>query len=235
VRNFFIIAIVFALALVPVFAWWFQVDLIWVGVYAAISLVSAFTVPLSYNLFGFDRADQLKRLALKEQQNYDRILNEINQISADLMALGEEEASKQTARLLGMVDDYHKVVTDRFKDSPMSVSAHADIAQRVQTIVVQNLTDLVAVARSISGIDREELEEARANSDESEAIVRRIELHDNQRAKISEIIETNRTMLTELAETVVEVANIQKFGETEQQEAVQRLRELADRAKKFSV
>lgn len=232
-RNIFIVAIIIALVLVPIFAWWFQLDLIWVGAYAAISLVAAFSVPLSYHLLGFEKQDKLKILAQKEAQNHQRILNDIEKISRDLEALGEEEASTQTNRLLGMVSDYHKVVTDRFKDSPMSISAHAEIAQRVQTIVVENLNDLVAVARSISGIDREEL--VRLNKSEDEALQRRIELYDNQRAKIGEIIETNRTMITALAETLVEVANIQKFDDADRDDTVQRLRQLADRAKKFQV
>lgn len=232
-RNSFIIAIVIAIALVPLFAWWFQINLIWVAAYAAISLVAAFSVPLSYHLFGFEKLDQLKALAQKEAANHQRIIDEIQKISHDLEDLGEQEASTQTSRLLGMVSDYHRVVTDRFKDSPLSISAHAEIAQRVQTIVVENLSDLVAVARSISGIDRDEL--VQLNTKKDDALQRRIELYDSQRAKIGDIIETNRNMLTALAETLVEVANIQKFDDADRDETVQRLRQLADRAKKFQV
>ncbi len=134
-----------------------------------------------------------------------------------------------------MVDDYHEVITKRFVDSPLSVSSHAEIAQRVQNIVVQNLSDLVVVARSVAGIDRDDLAATKADAGGDAAIERRLELVDTQRAKMREIIEANRTLLTALAETLVEVANIQKLGNAEHEEAILRLRELAERAKKFHI
>ncbi len=235
VRNIFLVALLVSLLFVPAFYWWFQVDLIWVAAYAAISAVLAFTVPFSYNLLGFEKRDQQRVLAAKEQANYERILGEIRTISLNLNEIGEIEASKQTDRLLGMVDDYHEVITKRFADSPLSVSSHAEIAQRVQNIVVQNLSDLVVIARSVSGIDREDLANSMPEQGADLAIERRMELVSAQRTKMNEIIEANRTLLTALAETLVEVANIQKQDATEHDEAILRLRELADRAKKFHI
>jgi hypothetical protein len=133
------------------------------------------------------------------------------------------------------VDDYHEVITKRFADSPLSVSSHIEIAQRVQNIVVRNLSDLVVIARSVAGIDRDDLIASKEQPGADEAIGRRIELVDSQRGKMDEIIDANRTLLTALAETLVEVANIQKHGDAEHDDAVLRLRELADRAKKFQI
>lgn len=234
-RKISILALLISLSVIPLFYWWFQPSLIVLVGFGAFSIVSAFAVPFSYHLLGYEKRDQQRVLAAKEQANYERILTEIRTISHDLNEIGEEEGSRQTERLLGMVDDYHEVITKRFADSPMSVSSHAEIAQRVQNIVVQNLSDLVVVARSVAGIDRDDLATTKENVGADAAIDRRLELVDTQRAKMREIIEANRTLLTALAETLVEVANIQKLGNAEHEEAILRLRELAARAKKFHI
>jgi len=235
VRKISIAALLVSILLIPLFFWWFQPDIIWLAGFGAFSIVSAFAVPFSYHLLGFEKRDQQRVLAAKEQANYEKILSDIRTISINLDDIGEAEASKQTDRLLGMVDDYHEVVTKRFADSPLSVSSHAEIAQRVQNIVVQNLSDLVVIARSVAGIDREDLANSRQENGAGAAIERRMELVDTQRAKMDEIIDANRTLLTALAETLVEVANIQKQDAAEHDEAILRLRELADRAKKFHI
>lgn len=234
-RKISIVALLISLSVIPLFYWWFQPSLIVLTGFGAFSIVSAFAVPFSYHLLGYEKRDQQRVLAAKEQANYERILTEIRTISHDLNEIGEEEGSRQTERLLGMVDDYHEVITKRFADSPMSVSSHAEIAQRVQNIVVQNLSDLVVVARSVAGIDRDDLATTKENVGADAAIDRRLELVETQRAKMREIIEANRTLLTALAETLVEVANIQKLGNAEHEEAILRLRELAARAKKFHI
>jgi len=235
VRKISIVALLISLSVIPLFYWWFQPNLIVLAGFGAFSIVSAFAVPFSYHLLGYEKRDQQRILAAKEQANYERLLTEIRTISHDLNEIGEEEGSRQTERLLGMVDDYHEVITKRFADSPMSVSSHAEIAQRVQNIVVQNLSDLVVVARSVAGIDRDDLATTKEDVGADAAIDRRLELVDTQRAKMREIIEANRTLLTALAETLVEVANIQKLGNAEHEEAILRLRELAARAKKFHI
>lgn len=234
-RKISLAALLISLSVIPLFYWWFQPSLIVLAGFGAFSIVSAFAVPFSYHLLGYEKRDQQRVLAAKEQANYERILAEIRTISHDLNEIGEEEGSRQTERLLGMVDDYHEVITKRFADSPLSVSAHAEIAQRVQNIVVQNLSDLVVVARSVAGIDRDDLVATKADVGADAAIERRLELVDTQRTKMREIIEANRTLLTALAETLVEVANIQKLGNAEHEEAILRLRELAARAKKFQI
>jgi hypothetical protein len=236
VRKISLAALLISLVFIPVFYWWFQIDIIWLAGFSLFSIASAFAVPFSYHLLGFEKRDQQRVLKAREQANYERILTDIRTISINLNDVGEEEASKQSARLLGMVDDYHEVITKRFADSPLSVSSHAEIAQRVQNIVVQNLSDLVVIARSVAGIDREDLVASKAETSGTDvAIDRRLELADTQRAKMDEIIDANRTLLTALAETLVEVANIQKQGAAEHDDAVLRLRELADRAKKFHI
>ncbi|MFT6659263.1 hypothetical protein [Maritalea sp.] len=235
-RKISLAALLISLVFIPVFYWWFQIDIIWLAGFSLFSIASAFAVPFSYHLLGFEKRDQQRVLKAREQANYERILTDIRTISINLNDVGEEEASKQSARLLGMVDDYHEVITKRFADSPLSVSSHAEIAQRVQNIVVQNLSDLVVIARSVAGIDREDLVASKAETSGTDvAIDRRLELADTQRAKMDEIIDANRTLLTALAETLVEVANIQKQGAAEHDDAVLRLRELADRAKKFHI
>ncbi|MGJ8528338.1 hypothetical protein [Maritalea sp.] len=235
-RNISIAALLISLLFIPVFYWWFQVDIIWIAGFSLFSVASAFAVPFSYHLLGFEKRDQRRVLEAREQANYERILSDIHTISINLNEIGEVEASKQTQRLLGMVDDYHEVITKRFVDSPMSVSSHAEIAQRVQNIVVQNLSDLVVIAKSVAGINREDLITSKAEKGTSDvAIDRRLELAQKQRTKMDEIIDANGTLLTALAETLVEVANIQKQGEAEHDDALLRLRELADRAKKFNV
>lgn len=235
-RNITIAAAGVAILLVIAFMWWFQTDLILGAAYAFASLIAVATVPLSYQFFGFLKRDQAKALAEREQKHYDKIMINIQTISNNLNEVGQLEASKQTDRLLGMVDDYHEVIRHRFADSPLSTSGHFKIAQQVQNIVVENLSDVVVIAKSISGIDRSDLAASTEEEDgKDKAITRRLELIDEQRSKMDKIIEGNRTLLTALAETLVEVANIQKHGETDHSEAVQRLRELADRAKKFQI
>jgi len=235
VRKISIAALLVSLLLIPIFYWWFQADIIWLAGYSVLSIAAAFAVPFSYHLLGFEKLDQKRVLAAKEQANYERIMRDIREVSLNLEEIGEKEASKQTERLLGMVDDYHEVVSKRFADSPISVSSHAEIAQRVQNIVVQNLSDLVVIGRSVAGIDREDLANSVPEQGTGVAIDRRLELVANQRAKMDEIIDANRTLLTALAETLVEVANIQKQDAAEHDEAILRLRELADRAKKFHI
>ena len=235
-RNISLAALLISLILIPVFYWWFQVDIIWIAGFSIFSVASAVAVPFSYHLFGFEKRDQQRVLEAREQANYERILGDIRTISINLNEIGEAEAAKQTQRLLGMVDDYHEVITKRFIDSPLSVSSHAEIAQRVQNIVVQNLSDLVVIAKSVAGIDREDLVASKSEQGAGGAAIdRRLELANTQRAKMDEIIDANRTLLTALAETLVEVANISKQGDTEHDDAVLRLRELADRAKKFNI
>lgn len=235
-KTYLILALALTGLLLGGFIWWFQPGWLWTAGYAGLSLVALGTVPLSYWVMGYLRDDQANVLRALEEQQHEEMLSRLSELSGQLEHLGVEEAAKQAGRLQEMLEDFHEVVANRFKNTQITSSSYMDIARRVQRLVLQNLSDMVAVARSVSSIKQSDTEASRDATDEKGQgeLQKRLDLAADQHQRLESLTHDNRTLLTALAETSVEVANIQEMEAFERTDALDRLRELAERAKQYS-
>ena len=229
------IAAVLSALLVVGYGWWFQVGPVWLAGYLGVSVVALVTVPIAYRLFGYLRDDRVKLLRKKELLQHQEMLGRLSELAHQLDSLGVIEASKQASRLTEMLNDFHEVIANRFRDSQITSSSYMDVARRVQRLVMQNLSDMVAVARSVASIDKSDTQDSKAvtGTDGQDQLQRRLDLASDQQARLDELTQDNRALLTALTETSVEVANIQELDEFERTEALARLRQLAGRAKQY--
>jgi len=215
-----VLAAAVSLGLLLVFLWWFGLDWLLLGVYAAIAVVATLSVPLLYRLAGFTLADEIHWLESRETADHEAMMARLKTLRSELDTLKIEEGVKQADTLTDILSDYHSVVETRFIGKNKAPVAYLSAARRVQKHAIQNLTDAVAVGHSLSSISRHD-----ADSNPHERIA---ELNAGQSGRLSGLLEENRNLFAALTDTAVEVANIRSYSDYERLDTMARLVSLAE-------
>lgn len=228
IKRYSLIALIISLILIAAFYWWFRGDLILTGLYALLSVLAVFSVPLVYRFAGFSLADDMLWLGEREAREHAELTQRIAQLAAELESLNLTEGLRQANVLTGIVDDYHAVVETRFfgkKDSPLT---YLGAARTVQKHAVQNLADMVAIGHSMSGLARNQRDPSMiSNTRQRDRLDKQADLYDEQEKRLEELREENNQLFDALNETAVEVANIRSFSQFDRTDTFARLLALA--------
>lgn len=220
-----------ALLSMAVYFLWFPFNLVLFAVHTGLS-VSAVAIALAfYVLAGFARKDKHQALVAHEIAREQRLYDEVKALGSQLSSLEMKDSAKQADRLMGMLEDYRRVIEQKLGDTTITMTSYSSETSRVFRLAINNLKDILAAAQSVHTTKKDDVEEAVV---ESEALQRRQALLTQQDARISELVEQNRELLTALNETTVQVANIKDIDSFELQESLNRLRELGQRAQAYS-
>jgi hypothetical protein len=220
-----------ALLGIAVFFVWFPFNVIALGSYAGLSVVAVGIALAFYAVSGFARKDQHRELIAHEIAREEALYAEVKLLESDLSKLAMNDSAKQASRLMGMLEDYRRVIEQKLGDTTITMTSYSSETSRVFKLAINNLKDILAAAQSVHTTKQEKPDEAVM---ESEALQRRQALMTQQDARIGDLLEQNRELLTALNETTVQVANIQDINSFELKESLNRLRELGERAQAFS-
>ncbi|CAA6816448.1 MAG: Unknown protein [uncultured Thiotrichaceae bacterium] len=228
IKRYSLIALIISFIFIAVFYWWFQGDLVLTGLYALLSALAVFSVPLVYRFAGFSLADDMLWLRERETREHAELTQRIIQLKSELESLNLAEGSRQANVLTGIIDDYHAVVETRFFGKKNSPLTYLGAARTVQKHAVQNLADMVAIGHSMSGISRNQRDPAMiSNTRQQNRLDKQTGLYDEQEKRLSELREENNQLFDALTETAVEVANIRSFSQFDRTDTFARLLALA--------
>lgn len=216
---------------IAVFFLWFPFNLLALGLYAGLSVLSVLLALGFYVVSGFARKDQHRALVAHEIAREEALYAEVQNLSTELTALSLNDSAKQASRLMGMLEDYRRVIEQKLGGTTITMSSYSSETSRVFRLAINNLKDILAAAQSVHTIKLDKPDDATL---ESESLQRRQALLTQQETRIGELVEQNRDLLTALNETTVQVANISDINSFELQESLNRLRELGERAQSFS-
>jgi hypothetical protein len=220
-----------ALLCIAVFMFWFPSSLIGLGAYSALALGSIAIAIAFYFAGGYARKDQHQEMVQHEVTREQKLYDEVKALAEQLSALKLGDPAKQANRLMGMLEDYRRVIEQKLGDTTITMSSYSHETGRVFRLVINNLKDMVAAAQSVHTTKQETVDESAV---ESEALQRRQALLTQQESRVNVLVDQNRELLTALNETTVQVANIQDINTFELQESLDRLRDLGERAQAFS-
>ncbi|WP_020558894.1 hypothetical protein [Thiofilum flexile] len=126
---------------------------------------------------------------------------------------------RQADVLTGILEDYQSVVETRFVGKHFTPINYLNAARTVQEHAIQNLTDIVAIGHSLSGLSR--------NLAVSDAISKQAELYQEQQTRMRTLLNENTKLFNALTETAVEVANIKSISDFDRLDTMARLVSLA--------
>jgi hypothetical protein len=215
IKAYTLSAAALSIALVALFAWWFQPPWWLLGVYAVAAALIALTVPLLYRWFGYKVDDEAVWLHERNLREHDALMQRLETARAALTELNITHGVKQANSLNDILDDYRSVVETRFVGKTFTPITYLNAARSVQEHVVQNLTDMVAVGHSLSGINRQQGQ---------------TDLYQEQQQRLNDLLAENEKLFTALTETAVEVANIRSISQFERLDTLARLVSLAQTA-----
>jgi len=220
-----------ALVCIGIFWFWFPPSIIALGIYTALAVGSSVIAAAFYFLAGFAKKDLHRELIEREILKERQLHAEVKGIAEHLAELDHADSAKQANRLMGMLEDYRLVIEQKLGDTTITMSSYSHETGRVFKLVINNLNDILAAARSVRTTKND-----KPSSDivENEALQRRQSLLSQQESRITLLIEENRELLTALNETTVQVANIKDLDSFELKESLNRLRELGARAQAYS-
>lgn len=185
------------------------------GLYAVLAALIALTVPLMYRLFGYKTADEAVWLHERNLREHSALMQRLETARESLAELNITQGVRQANSLTDILDDYRSVVETRFVGKTFAPITYLNAARSVQEHVVQNLTDMVAVGHSLSGIHRQQGQ---------------TDLYQEQQQRLNELVAENEKLFTALTETAVEVANIRSISQFERLDTLARLVSLAQTA-----
>jgi hypothetical protein len=226
-----IVSAISALACIAVYFFWFPTNLLALGLYSALALSSVLIGLAFYFAAGFARKDQHQQLVQHEIAREQKLYDEVSTLASQLAALELKDSAKQANRLMGMLEDYRRVIEQKLGDTTITMSSYSHETGRVFSLAINNLKDILAAAQSVHTTKQETVDDQAV---ESEALQRRHALLTQQESRIDLLVEQNRDLLTALNETTVQVANIQDINSFELQESLNRLRDLGKRAQAYS-
>lgn len=226
-----LVTAVSALLAIGVFFIWFPTSIISLAIYTAWALVTVVISLGFYFLSGYARKDQHQQLVALEVAREQKLYQQVQQLATGLSDLNQETPAKQANRLMGMLEDYRGVIEQKLGDTTVTLSSYSHETSRVFKLAINNLNDILAAAQSVHTTKKESVD---GEAVTSEALQRRQALLTQQDARIDELIEQNRELLTALNETTVQVANIKDTNSFELRESLERLRDLGERAQAFS-
>jgi hypothetical protein len=201
------------------------------ALYSGLAVLSVLIAVVFYLLAGYAKQDAHAALIGHEIAKEQRLYAEVESIADQLVDLTQSEAAKQASRLMGMLADYRQVIEQKLGDTTITMASYSQETGRVFKLVITNLNDIVAAARSVRTTKGDALP---SDGPENAALLQRHALLTQQEARIGALVEQNRELLTALNVTTVEVANIKDIDSFELKESLNRLRELGARAQAFS-
>ena len=221
------------MALIGLFAWWFQAPWLYVLGYTGLSLLALISIPLLYRFFGYRQNDELNWLKNRELKEHYEMLESLKDVTKELTKLENKEGMRQAHVLTDIIEDYHNVVETRFRGNEHGPLTYLSSARTVQQSALQNLTDMVVIDHSISSIKRNKLDQESVITDQIQKRQdKQSVLREGQGKRMDELVEENRKLFNALMETAVEVANIPSFSKFERIHTLSRLVSLAEVTKK---
>ncbi|WP_320821978.1 hypothetical protein [Reinekea sp.] len=220
-----------ALLCIGAFWLWFAPQMLALALYSGLAVLSVLIAVVFYLLAGYAKQDAHAALIGHEIAKEQRLYAEVESIADQLVDLTQSEAAKQASRLMGMLADYRQVIEQKLGDTTITMASYSQETGRVFKLVITNLNDIVAAARSVRTTKGDALP---SDGPENAALLQRHALLTQQEARIGALVEQNRELLTALNVTTVEVANIKDIDSFELKESLNRLRELGARAQAFS-
>lgn len=215
-------ALLIAAALYGSYIWWFQPGWLVALIYLAICALSVLTIPLCYQYFGYHDTDAIEILIAREQTEHQEMLAHLTSLQIDLGAMDYDEGARQVNTLTELLNDFHEVIANRFRGKQLSAGSYLNAARQVQNQCLQNLSDMVAIGHSIASLQRHS-----SKSNDKQLI--------DQTHRLGSLVKENKALFAALADTSVEVANIQEIGEFERTETIARLNDLANIARQQSL
>ena len=220
-----------ALLSIGAFWLWFAPQMLALLLYSALAVFSVLVAVGFYLLAGYAKQDAHAALIGHEIAKEQRLYAEVESIADQLADLNQVEAARQASRLMGMLADYRQVIEQKLGDTTITMASYSQETGRVFKLVITNLNDIVAAARSVRTTKGDDMQ---SSAPENAALLQRHALLTQQEARIGALVEQNRELLTALNVTTVEVANIKDIDSFELKESLNRLRELGARAQAFS-
>ena len=221
VRNTSLLAGGASLVLLVIWHWWFPFSPVFSAMYVVLAVIAALSVPLFYRLTGYTLADELEWLEKREAVEHDELVRRVAELESQLASLGVNQGVKQSRTLSNILNDYHAVVETRFIGKKHSPLVYLSTARQVQKLAVQNLTDMVAVAHSLSTIKRQDRQDKKGRE-------RQENLRVEQQSRLDDLLDQNKQLFDALTDTAVEVANMDSFGKFNRLETMTRLISLAE-------
>lgn len=189
------------------------------GAYAGIALVATLSVPIIYRLSGFTRDDEVDWLEQRTLDEHEALIQKLQTAQQGLKELGIKEGVRQAEVLTDILEDYQSVVETRFVGKQHMPANYLNAARTVQEHAIQNLTDVVAIGHSLSGLSR--------NLEVSDAVGKQAELYKEQQTRMRGLLDENTKLFNALTETAVEVANIKSISDFDRLDTLARLVSLA--------
>ncbi len=211
------------------YAYWFSPSLMSLLAYSAWSLVAVGIALGAYILTGGARKASHQRWVDAEIAREQALYREVEALAEDLTAVDETDAASQAGRLLGMLEDYRKVIEQKLGTSTITLSSFSAQASSIFRIVKHQLSDILAAANSVRTARSETVDSA-----DEQTLMRRKQLVEQQSQRINDLLLSNRELLTALNETTVQVANIRDLDTFEVKESLARLKALGERAGSFN-
>jgi hypothetical protein len=189
------------------------------GAYAGVALVATLSVPIIYRLSGFTRDDEVDWLEQRTLDEHETLIQKLQTAQQGLKELGIKEGVRQAEVLTDILEDYQSVVETRFVGKQHMPANYLNAARTVQEHAIQNLTDVVAIGHSLSGLSR--------NLEVSDAVGKQAELYKEQQTRMRGLLDENTKLFNALTETAVEVANIKSISDFDRLDTLARLVSLA--------
>jgi hypothetical protein len=189
------------------------------GAYAGVALVATLSVPIIYRLSGFTRDDEVDWLEQRTLDEHEALIQKLQTAQQGLKELGIKEGVRQAEVLTDILEDYQSVVETRFVGKQHMPANYLNAARTVQEHAIQNLTDVVAIGHSLSGLSR--------NLEVSDAVGKQAELYKEQQTRMRGLLDENTKLFNALTETAVEVANIKSISDFDRLDTLARLVSLA--------
>lgn len=223
-KKVFIIPLISGLILTAVAAILFKPQLLELIIILLLLLFCSVISVIIYYAGGFAKKDsvlQVQKSVIDAELNLEK---EVKDLEEKLLEAEQPEASKQASRLLNLLEDFRNVVERKLGDSQLTLSSYINQSKTVFNLAKQNLSDILVIDISIRTAEID----LKDNSEEAMKLVK------EQQKKILTLLDSNRELLEALNKTTIEVANIKDVDTFEYDEALTRLKELANRAKQFS-
>jgi hypothetical protein len=151
-----------------------------------------------------------------------------------------EQASLQFVKIEEKFNRLKEILDEKFNVSEITYGRYLGAAEQVYLSALDNLTNILPVLKSLEGIDVDCVSKQlkKADSEESKTLTERINLYQKQLDNVESLITNNEELITALDEVTVAIATVQTHqgvADVGMEEAKNQLKELARRAKNYSI